>query len=565
MPKITKSIINNKSIGVIGINSPSSGFILSSDIPGSTTSNTSLFPMQGNSNDSYGSRNLTNINSVQFNSNGILNTNNIPFFNGINQRLSSTDSFFNMASAQRIFAGGWFKASKWTNTTGDVAKFILNIGNNTDNIDPIQIFHYDNYVQFRISNGSTTSSIIAKHNWQNNSWHHIAFLAIQNDGGSGRIIAFLDGNRVGNVTIATGISTTASNLINIASRRNLETANIMFTGSVQEVFFSKSTDITTSNVNEIIKNIYQKRFNGRQLSGGHILQANSFPIANLANKVAFWNLNSTTTNTDGSGNGKTLNYVGTVNSNVTNYTGLNIFGEQDSATLNGTSNRLARNDSFFNTAGRPYTMGGWFALDRWDSGIEQAIFALGDMGDFENPFQVFTYSDGNGIIYRIGSGSINFDMKVPYLMSQFNGKFIHLAFRYDSFNMSVFLNGELLSSVVPTIKPNSGVVTNLFSIGARRDVANSYMAGRVQDVFFVRDIALTDQDIKKLYSARIDLTPEQANTPVESRTYELRISNEDGIYKTEVLNNWLIDHSSDKLWVDFGSGENGEKITLRIK
>jgi hypothetical protein len=130
--------------------------------------------------------------------------------------------------------------------------------------------------------------------------------------------------------------------------------------------------------------------------------------------------------------------------------------------------------------------------------------------------------------------------------------------------MSVFLNGELLSSVVPTIKPNSGVVTNLFSIGARRD-ANLYMAGRVQDVFFVRDIALTDQDIKKLYSARIDLTPEQANTPVESRTYELRISDEDGRYKTEVLNNWLIDHSSDKLWVDFGSGENGEKITLKVK
>jgi hypothetical protein len=166
------------------------------------------------------------------------------------------------------------------------------------------------------------------------------------------------------------------------------------------------------------------------------------------------------------------------------------------------------------------------------------------------------------LVYRIGTGSTFVDY-ITYTSELVNGKWMHVVCKYDGLSTYIYLNGNLLISNQLSATPNTGAITNLFSIGARRD-ANLFFAGKIQDCFFVRNTALSDQDIKKIYSARIDLIGSVANTPVQSRSFELITQDESG-YAISPVDGWLVDQTQDKLYVDFGSGENGEKITLKVK
>jgi hypothetical protein len=547
MPKLTKTLIKDKTIGVVGIPNTSYGELQLSDIGAApTTANTSIYRLDNDDgatilDDGGGGRGLTKVGTPSFNSKGFFNKESIIYFDGATESLVSTNAYFNVGST--------FSMGCWVNApyAGSGGLVFMSVCDNEN--DRVLLRVLNNQLVCEGHDGATRE-VNSRVAMLPNKWYHVAVVI-----GVGVLRMYVNGVRAGSFTGFGTQSNITTPVFRISGRRNSLITN--HRGSITDAFVTKQT-LTDE---EVLK-IYQKRFNGPQLSSGHILNSASFPFDNLAGKVAFWNLNNTTTNTDGSGNSLTLNYTGTVNSAVANYTGLNINGGQGSATLNGTSHRLARTDSFFNTLGEPYTMGGWFNCDNWASGSNPIMFALGNGNDSTDPFQIITFSDGTGFLYRIGTGSTNLDTNVT-TDQLVNGKWIHFVFKYDGLAVYGYINGNLIVRNQLSAIPNTGAITNLFSIGARRD-ANGFLACRIQDCFFVRNTALSDQDIKKLYSARIDLTGSVANTPVQSRSFELITQDESG-HAISPVDGWLVDQSQDKLYVDLGAGEDGEKVTLKVK
>lgn len=290
------------------------------------------------------------------------------------------------------------------------------------------------------------------------------------------------------------------------------------------------------------------------VAGGHVLAAPSFPSALTTAKLSFYNLAA-----DANDDFHTRNLT---NIGSTPFTGTSIRGTSNAAAnLDGTTHSFTSTDAFFSVGnGKSWAVGGWVAMDDWTPSAVQGIFTQRPTAS-DRVFSLQVNSSGDLSFIATNTAAANdLDLTLPAFVAGYaNGQWHHLAMVYD------FTAGQLYG-YVDGVKVASGALANTraatapqFRIGAIGTTAVSFLDGRVQDAFFVNDALLSDEDIRKLYSVRLDLS--DTSVSIGNQRWEAQLVN--GDFATEYPELWLVDKDADKIYVDFGGSPAAGVLTLR--
>ena len=259
------------------------------------------------------------------------------------------------------------------------------------------------------------------------------------------------------------------------------------------------------------------------------------------------------------------NAVNWTNNGSTPFTDLNIFGDAAAAAFDGTAQYLSSTSTKLALGNVDQSVGGWFRADNWTGGGGQELFGqyktatpnrsfLLELQTTASPkFKLFTSADG--------STFSTLDIATDTLVE---GSWHHIAFVYTASNASIvfYLDGapQVTTGVVAaSLFDPSGDPE--FSVAAIPG-GGVYFGGSVQDFFFT-GLALTQEDIKKIASARIDLTGTAASVGCDNQIWEATYKREDSKIKNTLSDGWLLDAKDDKIYADFG-GASGDYITLKL-
>jgi len=279
-----------------------------------------------------------------------------------------------------------------------------------------------------------------------------------------------------------------------------------------------------------------------QIMAGHILTDQSFPDTDLTGDIVYWNLAADSN--DDSVNGKNLTNNGTAP-----FSGTNIFGATTSAAdLNGSTHYFSSTDAFFNPGNASYTVGGWFKMDAWASGATEVLFSTaGSTSD--RSFGV--YKASTDILYCLSTNTAsNWDTTLPMSpdTSVLSG-WQHIVIRYDASAdvFACFING--LEVTKANVAAQRAASSAQFNIGAWYATPANYMAGEVEDVFFSNS-ALADEDVRKLYSAKLSLSAIQLEPG--NQQWFAQYSRSDGLLQGELSPGWIVDKRKDALYFNLG-------------
>lgn len=528
-----------RSIGTVGSVANAKGALVDGDV---TFASSAYFPFAGDViNDASLGGNFTEVSSPNQNGLGFFNRENLYVFDGTSH-LSSTDVFFNPGNGNSYTMMGWVKIN-WENVSSAMTPF-GNLASPTDRGFYISI-GTDSTITF---NGTNTAAgidtgLIVPHSFINGSWHHLTQVY---DFSTTTLKAYVDGNLVATGTLANQRAVTAS-FFGIGSLGG--SVNRM-QGSVQDFLFTQSA-LNDSQINAI----YSKRFsNHHQIAGGHELTNDSFPLANLSGKVAYWNLKDLT---DGSGNGKTLTNDGGVP-----FTGLDIFGQSGIATFNGSSQSLSSTDTFLTLIDTgTFSAGGFFKFDKTPSvsGGTQTLMSIQNAGATSD--RVFS-------IFGLVSDKIEFVMvqdddtfSTSVLSSDIikAGEWIHVFVVFDGVTKKLYINGDLVGSVeaVGLNRDPSGAT---FRIGARRTAAELFFEGSGGNLM-LSHLPFSGEDIAKLAAAKIDTG---ISVPIEGQDWAKSLwGREDGKINNQLIPDWLVDTNNTSIYLDTGL-PSGSSINLKM-
>lgn len=544
---MVQTILEERSLGEVGCSDDGYGALVAASFPNSTT----LHIYNGNQptgtqiDDSVGTAHLLGTGTPIFNSKGFYGRENVCQLNGTSQYFSAAHADFGYATASNTMSfGGWLYDQDWGNPDGNQA--YISLGNTTD-AAAILVQKDSNgasavirVVPFNNATGMPTfkSSSLTP------GWHQ--FVIVLN-GTSMKV--YIDGQLASSTTITSG-TTSSGIVIGAHSSGASQFSSII----PQDLFFHKGTVLTDSQVLDL----YSKRFSGAQVSAGHHLDADSFPLTSLTNKVSFWNLDSATD--------------GTAQNSLTNtgsvlFTGLGLFGAANAATFDADGKRLQVDSSnaVFGAVGSSdkFAFGAWVKFDRWGTGgsPQQHILSLasgaGSFVAIEQENNSLWVMDGANY-YGFTNGALNGSTQVfP------TGVWFHLAIRHNGAkNFSTYLNGILQATftVAGGTYPTS---PSSFTIGQQRNSVSSTFAfrGTVSNAFFTRHVELSDADFLKLCAARLDLVGASANVRLADRILSAKFQSEDGKTYNDFDQSWLLDQKSNKVYCNFGQGD--AKVTLK--
>lgn len=538
------------SIGTVGalVTTANYGELSTADFPNTTT----LHIYKGNEasgttlNDSGVSAiTLPGTGTPLFNNVGFFGRESIPVnLNGTTQYFSSSNAEFTYDTASGATSmGGWFYKDNWVEPTNE--QCLLNIGTTFANSIDLQTSPTSAGV-LRVTGFNSSVDPRIPITTMTPGWHHVVVTM-----STTTCKLYVDGQLAATGTLAGG-TTTAGFFVGAANNG----ASQFFTGKFQDVFIHKGTVLSDSQVNSI----YSKRFKGAgQLAGGHVLEAASFPLASLTNKVSAWNLQALT---DLSGNGKSLLASagqGVGGGGTPNFTGLNIFGVGNIAKFDGTYN-LSHVDSggtYFpaGSAKRMVAYGAWVAAEDWalPSGTKY-LFAISDAAGNG----VFNTRLDTGVIrFEVGGAAVNpYDFTPGWV----DGSWHHIAATWDGTTVVFYFDGIAVGSTpltTPTITtPSTLIIGNrLTSQGS-----SAPFLGRMQDFFYIKDYAVTAQDIQKLVASKI--TPSISMPRKLDQQWAAKFISEDGFIGAELADSWLVDVDDTNLFANFGGG-SAARVNLR--
>ena len=505
------------------------GAIAATDFSGAA-SITSFYNVNNSPNDgSTNARNLTAGSALSFSGVGLFGNELAPVFrNDTNSFLSRTsDSFFNLNTASGTYSfGGWFHKQNWAESVGQI---LMQLGGNIN----LRVSSGNNLLLEGNVSVSLASSLLTS------GWHHL--VGTFNGSGVGRL--YVDGQLAGTTSGFTTNATTSQVFVGKDAGGGSQ-----FVGMAEDLFATSQT-LTDSQVNVI----YSKRFKGQQLAGGHVLDADSFPLTSLVGKATFYNLSANAN--DGSANAKNL-----TNNGSTPFTGLGLFGAADAANLDGVDDNFSSTDAFFNYAsGRPFAMGGWFALADWTPSGTSILFANFTSGSDRGPYvfassaNLYAFASTNGTSDDIG-------ITTTANVGLVDGSWHHVALTFDGSVMRLYLDGVVIGSTVTTGQRTMTAPT--YRIGAYQSTASGFMKGRARESFFVKDVALTDSDILKLMSARLDL-PSSVLVGIQDQNWKTNVISEDGKTVAELSDASLLDKKNTKAYLYFG-GASASRANIRL-
>jgi hypothetical protein len=286
------------------------------------------------------------------------------------------------------------------------------------------------------------------------------------------------------------------------------------------------------------------------LAGGHVLDVDSFPLAVTTSQLSFYNLAANAN--DG------FHTRNLTNNNTTPFTGTSTRGSANAAALlNGTDQGFSSTDAFFNPGpGVSFGFGGWFAATDWTpSGAR--MLASNWPGASDMGFYINLLSNGNFEVSMTNSASSPDFVMIVSNPGFVDGSWHHLFFYFDftAQQLRFYIDGVLDSSMVATNQRS--VTASLFTVGNLNNSGN-FFAGRIQDVVFIKGVSLSDLDINKLASVRIDLADTSVSPEDQFWTADIRQNG----FQTQVGGSWLLDKKVDKVYADFG-GPSPAQVVLK--
>jgi hypothetical protein len=542
---MVQTILEDRSLGEVGVSDDGYGELNVAAFTGMTptviSANVSFYSFNSNSNDlnTGNNRTFNQAGSPVFNSKGFFGNENIINFDGVDDELSYTaDSFFKNTSV--LTMGAWFK----TKYAPSNDQGVISIGQTNDNFGAYMIVNTNKTVTMRIGNSTGAATVTGNlTSFEDGTWHHFA---MSYDNTSKVLKGYVDGQLVGSATGTGNVTYGAQGALlgGITQGR-------VFRGSVTQFFYAAQV-LTDGN----ILDLYSKRFSGAQVSAGHHLDADSFPLTSLTNKAAIYNLQANVNDT--SGNGKNL----TTGTAPTFSTRPGLFGALDAADFNGTTQGIRLNDSFFNVGTDSYAIGGWFAADDWTPAGAGGLLDI-NINTYADPNrtgQVTLQTTGNIRFQDHTAGTSATALSANFQTSFVDGSWHHLVFAHDRQNslLKIYVDGVLVAST--SFTRTASISNTNFSVGMFTD-GTGFFDGRINDAFFVKNVLLSDADILKLYSMRLDLVGASANVRLADRILQAKFQSEDGKTYNDFDQNWLLDQKSNKVYCNFGSGD--AKVTLK--
>lgn len=301
-----------------------------------------------------------------------------------------------------------------------------------------------------------------------------------------------------------------------------------------------------------------------QIKAGHILTTKSFPVGVIGNdKLAFWNLASASDNSGQTSCSSGAAACDLTNSGTVTFTGTDIFGSARVATFNGTTQFLSSTDAFFNPGnGVSFTYGGWFSLTDWTPATNNALISNYPAGGTDAGFIVYVGTTGYIRATMTNTASTD-DVLLDATHSFVDGSWHHVAVQFDyaSSLLSVFLDGTLATSKSATNMRS--VSSPVFRIGATYTTPGAYMTGKAADVFFSRGVVLTAQDIRRLYSTRIDHNKNLIAKRQDWHFKHQHLGTAGNPYQTLPFV-WHDPTDANSLFVDFSDMDAADKVDIRM-
>jgi hypothetical protein len=469
---------------------------------------------------------------------GFFGRENIAEFDGVSHGLLSNDAFFD-PNDENYSVGAWFKADS------DIGAIFAQ----RDTVSNASFMAYVNPSNGNLYCSAYGGGWVEKNiSFEYGKWHHVAQTFDTSDN---TVRCYLDGQLFASSTVAV-VQVGANRLFTVGYHSTAPAG--LFKGRIQDVFYGKML-LTDAQVNAI----YSRRFqNANQLAGGHILAASSFPWTSLEDKMAFWNLSSTTADDSGAtacsgGNGS----CGLTNNNSAPFDGTNIFGEANSAiNLNGTTQFLSHTDAFldpFRNGPASFFMGGWFG-GPWSGSTRMLLACSGGAVNADNAFEISTGTAGSDLRFTYNNAGTT--TSFPEFAHGVDGGWQHVGIRWHNGFYYIYFNGSEVAKVAGI----PGSTDCKFSVGARPSVTpERFWEGPVHDIAYIKAY-VSEWDIKKLASSKIatslSVTPEYQH-------WDGTWKREDGQIHADMVG-WILDKRSTELFL-FPGLDAGDQIRLQMQ
>lgn len=533
---MVEEVLADRSIGVVGSAGQLAtyGQLVDADFPNTTT----LHYWRGNSNlNDNGPNtavNFTGFGTPSFNMVGFYGRENVCILNGTSQYFQATHADLGYATASETMSwGGWFFSPLWTRP-GATETTLIQFGSVLANSIAIDVTGTSPGFRLVLNNSAALDIPLPGVT----GWHHIAVTC-----NGTTFLVYVDGQLAGTIT---GTAVTTNTTLTFGADGG--GASDWIVAGLQDFFVKKGTVLTSSQVNII----YSKRFKGQQIAGGHVLQADSFPLSSLSGKVSFYNLTNTD---DGNANARPL-----TNNGAIPFTGLNIFGVTGIASLEGSPDHFSSADAFFNTPATHSACGGWYRTN-WASG-NQGLFSFYNSGTNAD-FMIVT--SATGLVEYVPLG-LSHEIPIRFVP----GSWHHIVqtYNHSTGTWTVYADGVPIS-LFTTFKTATLSVASTFRIGAFGAGPSGFYTGNVQDVFFVRDFFLTDSHVRKIYSYRQDLIGTSALITPNNQRWRATLISEDGLNSSPIEGQSFIADCSPagKVWLDFGGSDTNDpasRVNLRL-
>jgi hypothetical protein len=523
-----------RSVGSVGSVANAQQAISTSDFTG----NYAFWHMVDDTNDDSGQLdcagsvacNLTVTGTSTFTSSGFFGRSSVLRLGQDSGYITKNDSFFQVnPNSVATSAGGWFK----TNDTVSGAFFKLASANNSQ-------------IAWEVRNPNTlrlgdNAGLVCGDSYSvsPNTWVHLAVTI----SGAGVDILYVNGQEYcrGNINPGTVDANTQFTLNTFSASAPSDQMGL----EVQDLFFINNTALTPAQINSI----YSRRFtNHAQIAAGHVLDASSFPTS-LLNKILVWNFNATNTNTDPiSGNGITFTASGSPT-----YTGLDIFGAANASTIVAASSCYKLSNAFITGLGRTSRMafGGWFAARDWTA--SQSIMSLTDNPSNDEIMSLTSNTTNFVILDKNGSATVASNAGLT------DGSWHHLVLASNGNSLySLYLDGNLVGTHVAA----TNTLADRFQIGSINDAAACDFNSRVQDFFFAKDVTLTADDVRKIYSSKIT---HNKNIAIQNQNWFSSWIREDGKIALPLENGWINDMSLNSLYFNFDDLNPGDQVLIKAK
>ena len=528
-----------RSIGSVGSVANAQGALVDGDF--TTIATSTYYGLDGNANKTGGTLGdavLTKQDTTDpvFSSKGFFGRENVVTFTRSNDdRLSSTDSFFNPGDTtdwsmfswvymdwESPTSGGQYPISQWPTTGSDKIGWSFNVIPDGTSL------------KFQTTTGGTGVEITSvSTSGMGVAWHHIG---ITYNSTTNTFNAWVDGNNIGS-TVQIAQSPSPNQLV-LGGLLSVTDGNDCDC-SIQDFSF-EHRELSNVEVNAR----YSKRFtNHQQIAAGHVLTNDSFPFASLSGRVSYWNLNSTSLLTDGSGNGKSL-----TNNGVIQFVGLGIFGQSDIAVFDGVDDYFSILDSdYFSAVNK--TFGGWF--NPGESGSGNVIISKYTDAGSQREYLLYVGPSDKYTCITSTDGSAT-ELVVSNTLAS-TGVWAHVVCSTGNGMLSMYVNG-ILENKVPyttTFASSSDVNIGAFNAGT------SLKKARMSSIFF-SPRTLSDEDIHKLYSAKIT---HSKNVDPKLQSWRTSYQREDGYFNVQLENGWQTSLHLNDIYVDFSDMPSGSVVT----